>query len=181
MVAKEYAAFVQEVGGIAKGKEPTFISGSDFVSSSVDDRKKPLEDLRRNGGVLVIEDAHHLAPSSLMGGGTALDLILSEAKELEGQAVIVLCGYGKQMETLTGHSPAFRSLFPVSVAFPDYRDDELHALLVHELKLQFGGRMNVAGGLFGLFMKIITARIGRGRERFGFGNAREVQNALSTI
>src|SRR5271154_6371339 len=85
------------------------------------------------------------------------------------------------MEAFAGHTPAFPSLIPTTIKFPDYQDHELHLLLVHELKLKFHKKMKVEGGYDGPFMRIVVRRIGRGRGRYGFGNAREVQNVLSRI
>jgi hypothetical protein len=43
------------------------------------------------------------------------------------------------------------------------------------------GKMKVEDGFRCLYVRIISRRIGRGRGRDGFGNAREVQNRLSQI
>jgi Cdc6-like AAA superfamily ATPase len=131
--------------------------------------------------VFVVDEAHQMVSSDISGGSAVLDLLLSEVERLTGKVVFVFAGYGKQMEAFAGHNPTFPSLIPTSIKFPDYHDAELHLLLVHELKLKFGENMKVEGGHNGPFLRAVVRRIGRGRERHGFGNAREVQNVLSRI
>ena len=42
-------------------------------------------------------------------------------------------------------------------------------------------RMKVEGGTFGLYARIVARRVGAGRGREGFGNARALENVLSKI
>lgn len=41
--------------------------------------------------------------------------------------------------------------------------------------------MKVEGGCDGLYARILTRRLGRGRGKLGFGNARAVENAMSIV
>lgn len=65
--------------------------------------------------------------------------------------------------------------------FADYTDDELLRILVLKVNEKYKGRMNAEGGLQGLYCRIVSRRIGRGRGTDGFGNARAVENNLATI
>lgn len=65
--------------------------------------------------------------------------------------------------------------------FDDYTDEEL--LRIFELKMQkkYDGRMKCEDSSRGLYSRIVTRRVGRGRGREGFGNARTVENTLAAV
>ncbi|THW14997.1 P-loop containing nucleoside triphosphate hydrolase protein [Aureobasidium pullulans] len=65
--------------------------------------------------------------------------------------------------------------------FQDYENAELLHIFKLQLRTLFGGRMNVEGGPNGLYCRVVARRIGYGRGREGFGNARAVEIALSRI
>lgn len=78
-------------------------------------------------------------------------------------------------------NPGLPSRFPVDMAFADYTDDEL--LRIFELKIhkKYNGRMRCDGGPRGLYSRIVARRVGRGRGREGFGNARTIENTLAIV
>lgn len=98
-----------------------------------------------------------------------------------GKVVFVLAGYHKQMESLFAHNPGLPSRFPIQMNFADYSDDELLRILELKVNNKFTGTMECDDGLRGLFCRIIARRIGRGRGKDGFGNARTVENTLSIV
>lgn len=65
--------------------------------------------------------------------------------------------------------------------FDDYTDEEL--LRIFELKIlkKYDGRMKCEDGPRGLYSRIVTRRVGRGRGREGFGNARTIENTLAAV
>ncbi|THZ93366.1 P-loop containing nucleoside triphosphate hydrolase protein [Aureobasidium pullulans] len=65
--------------------------------------------------------------------------------------------------------------------FQDYENAELLHIFKLQLRTLFGGRMDVEGGPNGLYCRVVARRIGYGRGREGFGNARAVEIALSRI
>lgn len=54
-------------------------------------------------------------------------------------------------------------------------------MLQQRIEKRYDHRMEVERGTHGLFMRIVARRLGRGRDRPGFGNARTVQTTFSTI
>lgn len=114
-------------------------------------------------------------------GGQVLDYLLAEVENLTGKLVVVLAGYRNRMEKIFGHNPGLPSRFPHGLRFDDYSDDELRQILKYRVTKKYNGRMNVQGGMDGLYSRIVARRIGRGRGKEGFTNARAVENALSQI
>jgi hypothetical protein len=135
--------------------------------------------LNDGGGVLFIDEAYQLTSGNSPGGGAALDYLLPEVENLLGKVVFVLAGYNKEMESVFAHNPGLPSRFPIEMKFADYTDKEL--LYIFELNLfkKYSGQMKCEDGTTGLYCRIVSQRVGRGRGRAGFGNARAVQNALT--
>lgn len=140
-----------------------------------------MEDiLNDGGGVVFIDEAYQLTSGNSPGGGAVLDYLLPEVEGLTGKIVFVLAGYSKQMESFFAHNPGLLSRFPVEMKFADYTDDELLRIL--ELKLRKTcSSFRCEGGTTGLFCRIVARRVGRGRGREGFGNARTVENVVGRI
>ncbi|KAF3920176.1 hypothetical protein AA313_de0204591 [Arthrobotrys entomopaga] len=179
-VANLYADFLYQEG-IVSNPIVVKATGASIAAGGVQGCEKLLEDIE-SGGVLLVEDAHHLVSSNVMFSDSAtLDHLLSEVDNLTGKAVFIFSGYGKQMEILRGQNPIFSNLIPITMKFPDYEDGDLHLLLLRELKQRFGNKMKVEDGYYGLYMRIVVRRIGKARGSSSFGNARAVQNAVARI
>ncbi|KAF2260255.1 P-loop containing nucleoside triphosphate hydrolase protein [Lojkania enalia] len=180
-VARIYAKFLVEVGALP-GSFFFEISGSSLANDGVSACKANIDKiLQEGGGVFFIDEAYQLVSGNSYGGKAVLDYLLSEIENLTGKIVFVLAGYHKQMEAFFAHNPGIPSRIPKQMEFQDYDDAELQQILSHYIKERYKGRMNLEGGLNGLYMRIVCRRIGSGRGRDGFGNAREVQNMLSKI
>ncbi|THW88324.1 P-loop containing nucleoside triphosphate hydrolase protein [Aureobasidium pullulans] len=136
---------------------------------------------RKGGGVIFIDEAYQLVSSGNTSGEKILDFLLPEVVNRRGEVVFILAGYRKQMETLMAYNPGFQSRFPHQFQFQDYENAELLHIFKLQLGTLFGGRMNVEGGPNGLYCRVVARRIGYGRGREGFGNARAVEIALSRI
>lgn len=180
-VARLYAQFLTSIGVIPGVcfKEET---GASLANAGVNGCKKIIDDiLNDGGGVLFIDEAYQLTSGNSYGGGAVLDYLLPEVENLSGKVVFVLAGYNKQMESFFAHNPGLPSRFSVDMKFADYTDDEL--LRIFELKIhkKYNGRMQCEDGLRGLFCRIVARRVGRGRGREGFGNARSIENTLATV
>ncbi len=180
-VARLYAKFLSSVG-VIPGSYFVETSGSRLASDGVPACKKHLEDIcKMGGGALFIDEAYQLVSGNSYGGGQVLDFLLAEIENLTGKVVFVLAGYNKDMETFFAHNPGIPSRFPIEFQFRDYTDDELLSILRHHVDQKFDGRMEIEEGADGLYMRIVARRIGRGRGRAGFANARAVQNTFSRI
>ncbi|KAG9229292.1 putative AAA family ATPase [Amylocarpus encephaloides] len=180
-VARLYAKFLTSVGALP-GSEFVETTGAALANEGVSGCKKKLEDIQNNGGgALFIDEAYQLASGGNFGGTAVLDFILAELENLTGKVVFILAGYNKQMEKFFAHNPGFSSRFPHEFQFKDYEDDELLQILVYKMNKRYDNRMEVEDGPGGLFARIVARRVGRGRGREGFGNAREMENTLSKI
>jgi len=110
-----------------------------------------------------------------------MDYLLAEIENLTGKIAFVLAGYNKQMEAFFAHNPGIPSRIPIEMEFKDYEDEELLHILEYTVNKKYNGLMKVEDGALGLYARIVARRIGRGRGKEGFGNAREVQNRLAII
>ncbi|EGP87761.1 uncharacterized protein MYCGRDRAFT_42010 [Zymoseptoria tritici IPO323] len=180
-VARIYAKFLCSIGALP-GDVFVESTGAKLASEGVAGCKKMIEDLLdQGGGAFFIDEAYQLASGSNFGGSAVLDFLLPEAENLTGKVVFILAGYNKQMEKFFQHNPGLPSRFPRRLQFADYEDHELLAIMNYNINKRYNGRMELKDGAAGLFARIVARRIGRGRGKEGFGNAREVENVVSKI
>lgn len=180
-VARHYAKFLASVDVLPND---LFIetTGSRLANDGVSGVKKQVEDMLKNGGgTMFIDEAYQLTGQHNFGGGQVLDFLLAEMENNVGKMVFILAGYNKQMEMFFEHNPGLTSRVPYSLQFTDYEDAELHLMLEKLIRKRYSGRMKVTGGMYGLYMRVAVRRLGRGRGKEGFGNARELHNLLATI
>jgi Cdc6-like AAA superfamily ATPase len=157
-------------------------SGSSLANDGVNTCKQHIDKiLEQGGGVFFIDEAYQLVSGNSFGGKAVLDFLLAEIENLTGKIVFVLAGYRKQMESFFAHNPGIPSRIPIEIAFEDYEDGELAHIFRHYVNAKYRGAMKLEGGMSGLYVRIVARRIGRGRSRDGFGNARDVQNKISQI
>ena len=157
-------------------------TGSRLANDGVPGIKKQLEQmLNAGGGAIFVDEAYQLTGEHNFGGGQVLDFLLAEMENNVGKIVFILAGYNKQMEKFFEHNPGLTSRVPYSLQFNDYTDKELHSMLAKRIAKKYTDRMKVEGGMFGLFMRVAVRRLGRGRGKDGFGNARALENMLSKI
>ncbi|KAI1455995.1 P-loop containing nucleoside triphosphate hydrolase protein [Annulohypoxylon moriforme] len=180
-VARLYAKFLSSVGAIP-GDHFEETTGSRLANDGVQGCKALIDQiLNKGGGVFFLDEAYQIVSSGSFGGTQVLDFLLAEIENLRGKVVFVFAGYRKQMEGFFAHNPGIPSRIPIQMNFQDYEDGELLKILNYQLEKKFNGRMDVERGSRGLYMRILTRRIGRGRGKEGFGNAREVENVLSIV
>ncbi|KAF1998618.1 P-loop containing nucleoside triphosphate hydrolase protein [Amniculicola lignicola CBS 123094] len=180
-VARLYASFLVEVGALP-GSFFLETSGSSLANEGVTACTNHIDKiLQAGGGVFFIDEAYQLVSGNSHGGKAVLDYLLAEMENLTGKIVFVLAGYRKQMEGFFAHNPGIPSRIPKELNFEDYTDEELQRILCHTIKKKYKGQMKLEDGMEGLYVRIVCRRIGRGRGREGFGNARQVQNTLSQI
>lgn len=85
------------------------------------------------------------------------------------------------MEKLFEHNPGFSSRIPYTLHFEDYTDAELLRMLQFQMNQFYKSGIDIEGGAEGLYMRIAVRRLGRGRGRNGFGNARALENMFAQI
>jgi len=180
-VARLYGKFLTSVGALP-GDEFVETTGAKLSNEGVQGCKKILDDIKKaGGGALFIDEAYQLTSGSSFGGAAVLDFLLAEVENLTGKVVFILAGYNKNMESFFAHNPGLPSRFPRQIQFDDYEDNELLQIFNYGLAKKYNDSMKVEGGCEGLYARILTRRLGRGRGKLGFGNARAVENAMSIV
>jgi replication-associated recombination protein RarA len=180
-VARLYAQFLS-AAGVIPGNHFLETSGSMLANEGVSGCQRTIEKiLNMGGGALFIDEAYQLVQNQNYGGAQVLNYLLTEIENLRGKVVFILAGYQRQMEEFFAHNPGLPSRFPIELKFNDYSDKELMQILEYGIKKKYKGKMKVEGGMGGLYCRIVARRIGHGRGREGFGNARAVENVLAQI
>lgn len=179
-VARIYASFLASVG-VLPGRYFQETTGSRLANDGVSGCEKTINKiLNSGGGVLFIDEAYQLTEGQ-SPGTKVIDYLLAEVENLTGKIVIVLAGYRSRMEKFLGHNPGLPSRFPHELRFEDYSDDELRQISKYRVNKKYNGQMKVTDGMDGLYSRIVARRVGRGRGKEGFSNARAVENAVARI
>lgn len=179
-VARLYAKFLSSMG-IIPGDKFIETTGSRLANDGVSGCQKTIETLLKDGGgAIFIDEAYQLVGSSF-GGTQVLDFLLAEVENLTGKVVFILAGYQRPMEKFFAHNPGLPSRFPHELKFEDFEDVELMQILVGWIEKTYKKQMKVEDNLGGLYCRIVARRIGSGRGREGFANARAVENAMSKV
>ncbi|PYH64019.1 P-loop containing nucleoside triphosphate hydrolase protein [Aspergillus vadensis CBS 113365] len=180
-VARLYARFLASVG-IIPGDTFIETTGSRLANDGVSGCQKTLEKiLNTGGGALFIDEAYQLAQGSSFGGTQVLDFLLAEVENLTGKIVFILAGYQQPMEKFFSHNLGLPSRFPHELKFNDYDDDEFLKIFDYSIKKHYKNQMKVEDGPSGLYSRIVARRVGRGRGREGFANARAIENIRARI
>jgi hypothetical protein len=137
--------------------------------------------LNSGGGAFFLDEAYQLADGNNPGGASILDFLLAEIENQVGKIVFILAGYSKQMEKFFEYNPGFDSRIPHRLCFADYSDKELMAMFRRLIEKKYRGRANIEEGISGLYARIAVRRLGRGRGREGYGNARALENMWAKI
>jgi hypothetical protein len=180
-VARLYAKFLSSVN-VLPACEFLETTGSRLSNDGVAGVKKHLETLiNAGGGVLFVDEAYQLTSQHNFQGRQVLDFLLAEMENRVGTIVFILAGYDKEMETFFEHNPGLKSRVPYQLRFADYKDIELLSMLENLIRKKYNGQMKVDKGISGLYGRIAVRRLGRGRGREGFGNARALRTLLAKI
>lgn len=180
-MARHYAKFLTTVK-ILSGDGFVETTGSHLAHGGVSEVKKHLEKLMSSeGGVYFIDEAYQLAEGHNPGGKTVLDYLLTEIENLTGKVVFVFAGYRRQMEKFFEHNPGLPSRLPYNFHFEDYTDAELLRMLQFQMNQFYKSGISLEDGADGLYMRIAVRKLGRGRGRDGFGNARALENMFARI
>lgn len=113
---------------------------SSYVNESAKVMNKACEDAM--GGILFIDEAYTLLPSSAGGGGSsdttgseAVDALMTRMENDRGKFVVVIAGYRKEIEQfLQDANPGFSSRFTDRMHIEDYTPEQLKQILVSMAK-----------------------------------------------
>ncbi|KAI1420585.1 P-loop containing nucleoside triphosphate hydrolase protein [Xylaria sp. FL1777] len=161
------------------------ISGVEVVNRGPQEIERMIKRMIRgydHGGVLIIDEAYQLlSPQAGLVGRSALDIILNLMETNVGKLAVIFLGYKEEMEPFFEHNPGLSSRIPYMVDFDDYTDYELWKIMCKNITDHYQGKMDVEGGMDGLYMRCIIRRLSAARGKKGFGNVRAVQNLLNLI
>lgn len=183
-VARHYAKALASLGALP-GSAFVETTGSRLASDGVAGIKKHIQEIQNaGGGVIFLDEAYQLTNDHNFGGRQVLDFLLAEMENNVGRIVFILAGYNKEMEKFFEHNPGLSSRVPYLLQFTDYEDDELLIMLRQLIDKKYDGKMRIEGDAArqeSLYLRVATKRLGRGRGRPGFGNARALQTMFSKI
>ncbi|KAL1691007.1 P-loop containing nucleoside triphosphate hydrolase protein [Schizophyllum commune] len=180
-VAREYAKFLTSMH-VLPGDVFLETTGSLLASEGTSGAKDKIKQvLTAGGGAIFVDEAYQLTTDYDKSGRVVLDLMLAEMENHTGKLLFILAGYNKEMEKFFEHNPGLKSRVPQHFQFEDYSDEELMDIMERRLTEKYHGQLVVENGMRGLYSRIAIRRIGRGRGRPGFGNARALSNMLDRV
>lgn len=170
--------------GFRKNPKPAIISAQDVLTA-----KDPLAEFDKIvkaalGGTIVIDEAYQLKPAPKGSAPNAsngiLDYLLRVCEDERLTTTFILAGYKDEVLALMSYNDGFRSRFPKEFVFmfSDYTETQLRKILVSMVS-ERGFRLQTRRESGGVpIARVLAQRIARGRNKKGFGNAREVRNRL---
>lgn len=129
------------------------------------------------GGVLFIDEAYSLAA----GGGEdygkeAIATLLKRMEDDRDKLVVILAGYGNEMNDFINTNPGLRSRFSRYIHFPDYSAEELYSIFLLNMH-KFDYRLTPKADAC---LRDILRRKVETKAK-DFGNAREVRNLFEKV
>ncbi|KAH7098449.1 P-loop containing nucleoside triphosphate hydrolase protein [Auriculariales sp. MPI-PUGE-AT-0066] len=180
-VARLYAKFLASID-LLPGDAFVETTGSLLSSDGIPGTKKHIDHiLAQGGGAMFIDECYQLVSPKYSGGRQVLDFLLAEMENNVGKMIFIVAGYTKEMEDFFEHNPGIPSRVPHTLRFEDYTDQELLHMFQTYVNKKYSQQMKFEDGFGGLYARITIRRLGRGRGRHGFGNARAMQNLFQRI
>lgn len=129
------------------------------------------------GGVLFIDEAYSLAA----GGGEdygkeAIATLLKRMEDDRDKLVVILAGYGNEMNDFINTNPGLRSRFSRFIHFPDYSADELYSIFLLNMR-KFDYRLTPQADT--CLREILRRKVETKAK--DFGNVREVRNLFEKV
>lgn len=174
-VARIFGKMFAELQVLPKG-HLVEVERADLVGEYIGHTAKKTRDQvnKAMGGILFIDEAYSLARGGEKDfGKEAIDTLVKAMEDHKNEFVLILAGYGKEMEKFLRSNPGLRSRFPIHLDFPDYTNEELIEiagvmLLEREYYLSPGAEESLN--------QYLKSQISNGRANFS--NARLVRNLL---
>ncbi|KAF7128580.1 hypothetical protein CNMCM5793_003368 [Aspergillus hiratsukae] len=132
-------------------------------------------------GVLLIEDAHLLTTASATRSQEIFDGLFEAMERATGRVVVVLTGNPPHMQELVRFQPRLERTTCCTLHFTDFTSTDYLTLLGQSLQERYIGKIEVAGGLDGPYMKMAARRLVRAAAGNGPRNVHAVQRLLDTI
>lgn len=174
--ARTVAKLLHESGAISRGqlveRSRHNLVGR-YIGTTAQNVQKALDEAR--GGVLFIDEAYTLAPTSERDfGHEAIATLIQGMENDRDDLVVILAGYGPEMEQLFASNPGFNSRVSARIEFPDYNELELLDIFrtiadAHSMRLGPG------------VAERVLALAGTATTQPDFGNARWVRNLFEAV
>lgn len=169
--ARVMATLLREAGAVSRGQLVERSRHSlvgQHIGATALRVQEALDEAR--GGVLFIDEAYTLAPTSDRDfGHEAIATLIQGMENYRDDLVVILAGYGPEMDILFRSNPGFSSRVRTRIEFPDFSELELLDIFrsmadAHQIRLGPGVSEHV------------LALAGHAVAQPEFGNARWVRN-----
>lgn len=172
-VARIVAEIYRDLGILKKGHlVETDRSGlvAEYVGQTAVKTNKVIDSAL--DGVLFIDEAYSLAPSSSNDfGHEAIATLLKRMEDDRARLIVILAGYGPEMQTFIDANPGLQSRFNRYIHFDDYAPDELLAIFELNLKTHQYKMSDSAKAILKTHLDKAVAKKDK-----NFGNGRFVRN-----
>ena len=147
---------------------------AEYIGQTAPKTKEAIKKAR--GGILFVDEAYALArknDDSKDFGKEAIEILLKEMSDGEGDLAIIVAGYPNEMNNFLASNPGMRSRFSMFYDFVDYIPQEL--MQIARFTMHKRGVTLSAGAEEYLYKKLVDAY--RNRDA-AFGNARYVNTLI---
>lgn len=176
IVAKIYKSLgVLSRGTLVEVDRSGLVAG--YVGQTAIRTKEVIESAK--GGVLFIDEAYALTPSSSSQsdyGSEAIEVLLKAMEDQREDLVVIVAGYTREMETFLNSNPGLKSRFNKFIHFEDYTPEALFDIF--QLMSKKRGYL-LAEDAKEVLKQLIT-RVYKERT-INFANARIVRNMLESV
>lgn len=174
-VARIVAEIYRDLGILKKGHlVETDRSGlvAEYVGQTAVKTNKVIDSAL--DGVLFIDEAYSLAPSSSSDfGHEAIATLLKRMEDDRDRLVVILAGYGNEMQTFIDANPGLQSRFNRYIHFDDYSAEDLLAIFELNLKKHQYKMSESAKAILKSYLDNAVANKDK-----NFGNGRFVRNVF---
>jgi len=140
--------------------------------------QKTREQVKKSiGGILFIDEAYTLAQGGDKDfGREAIATLVKSLEDFRQNLVVIMAGYGDEMNHFINSNPGLKSRFPLQVDFPDYSSEEMFQIAIHMLEQR---EYELSSRASWKLRTMITA--GCRQRNAHEGNARYVRNLVEKI
>lgn len=176
-VAKMLGKIYHELGLLSKG-HVIEADRSDLVAEYIGQTAPKTKEVikKARGGILFIDEAYALArknDDSKDFGKEAIEILLKEMSDGDGDLSIIVAGYPEEMENFLESNPGLKSRFNMHYDFPDYTPQDLMLIAdytAHKRAIVFSPEAREL-----MYKKLVDSY--RERDKT-FGNARYVNSLI---
>lgn len=133
-VARIVARIYGALGLVSKG-HLVEVNRADLIAGYVGQTALKVTDAvnRAKGGVLFIDEAYALTPTSSADyGAEAIATLVKLMEDNRGDLAVIAAGYSEDMRQFVASNPGIKSRFQTFVDFPAYSSDELLSIFIEE-------------------------------------------------